>query len=176
METNNTINGRTPEEIRKGQSFSEYLDEKLSKVNISSLEDEDQEQEKRTPEETKKGLSLCYADVCDCSECPYFNMEDCDKKLASDVLMLFQRLERERDEARNDLDTLNYANTELYGAYDAMKRERDAAVEDIFRMCTNCKHEKLGYGVGPCPPIEEYLTNDCSNWQWRGIQEGWSDA
>ena len=87
------INGRTPEEIKKGQSFSEYLDEKLSKVNFSSLEYEDQEQKKCTPEETKKGLSLCYADVCDCSDCPYFNMEDCDKKLASDVLMLFQQLE-----------------------------------------------------------------------------------
>jgi hypothetical protein len=50
-------------------------------------------------------------------------------------------------------------------------RERDAAVEDILPMCTNCKHEKLGYGVGPCPPIEEYVTTDCSNWQWRGVQE-----
>lgn len=143
-----TINGRTPEEIRKGQSFSEYLDEKLSKVNVSSLEDEDQEQKKRTPEETKKGLSLCYADVCDCSECPYFNMEDCDKKLASDVLMLFQQLER----------------------------ERDAAVERLRGWCEVCVHWENEDSIAFCDGCThnypfEHETNFTDRWQWRGVQE-----
>ena len=94
-----------------------------------------------------------------------------DKTYASlaDALALIQQLERERDEARNDLDTLNYANTELHSAYEAMKRERDAAVERLaryYRKCIDC----VRY-----PEIKKNLfCDDCvqgSKWQWRGVQE-----
>ena len=76
----------------------------------------------RTPEEIKKGLECCmYEDGC--KRCPYQG-EKCTIAASGDALALIQQLERERDEARKDLDTINYANTELYSAYDAMKRER----------------------------------------------------
>ena len=118
MEKNNTINGRTPEEIRKG---------------------------------LENGRFNCEFVECCETDCPYEAhcrpgsnlMVEIPSVLVRDALERIQQLER----------------------------ERDAAVEDIFHMCANCKHEKLGYGVGPCPPIEEYLTNDCSNWQWRGVPQ-----
>ena len=106
----------------------------------------------RTPEEIKRGLECCkpvwvdnHWKTCDV-ECPY--IEDvggfCREQLMVEALAYIQQLER----------------------------ERDAAVDEIFKTCSNCKHEKLGYGVGPCPPIEEYVKMiDCSNWQWRGVQE-----
>ena len=99
----------------------------------------------RTPEEIKKGLECCSVDGLSCSNCSYCVSCDADiHALERDALAYIQQLER----------------------------ERDAAVDEIFKTCSNCKHEKLGYGVGPCPPIEEYVKMiDCSNWQWRGVQE-----
>lgn len=87
----------------------------------------------RTPEEIKKGLECRkqgYAERCgyDCSKCDVYVPGYLIGDLLNDALAYIQQLERERDEARNDLDTLNYANTELNSAYEAMKRERDAAV------------------------------------------------
>lgn len=121
----------------------------------------------RTPEEIKKGLLHCSEDGC--KGCNYeddCNMADGFSVLAFDALAYIQQLERERDEARNDLDTLNYAVTELHSAYDAMKRERDAAVEDMKHMhlaCETCIHYTPGYF---CPGCKSR-----SNWQWRGVQE-----
>lgn len=98
----------------------------------------------RTPEEIKKGMECCCTEDLHCSGCNYCNICDIDvHAIDRDALAYIQQLER----------------------------ERDAAVENIFPWCGNCKHEKLGYGVGPCPPIEEYLTNDCGNWEWCGVQE-----
>lgn len=119
----------------------------------------------KTPDEIKKALKLCGRGCY--SGCPYKSFE-CVEELSRDALAYIKQLE-----AR--IDTLTAKAVlfdEAVAAGEKYKRERDAAVEDIFHMCANCKHEKLGYGVGPCPPIEEYLTNDCSNWQWRGVQEG----
>ena len=106
----------------------------------------------RTPEEIKLRLACIFAqdsgwceDQESCEKCEY-NVSGIytEEEAARDSLILIQQLER----------------------------ERDAAVDEIFKTCSNCKHEKLGYGVGPCPPIEEYVKMiDCSNWQWRGVQE-----
>ena len=117
----------------------------------------------RTPEEIKKGLECCKPKwessrwVTCRDECPFRNEHAfCKNVLMACTLALLYRLERERDE-------LLQKNQQL-------ERERDAAVEEIFKTCSNCKHEKLGYGVGPCPPVEEYIKiSDCSNWQWRGV-------
>ena len=96
-----------------------------------------------------------------------------DKTYASlaDALALIQQLERERDEARNDLDTLNYANTELHSAYEAMKRERDAAVEQLTETsneigsCKGCVHYTN-------PGYKCYLWEANENcYEWRGVQE-----
>lgn len=116
----------------------------------------------RTPEEIKDGLEHCSKDEdgCNCEGCPYDMGEftcKCIPVNQKDALAYIQQLEER-------IVDLNKTSEQL-------ERERDAAVEDIFPMCANCKHEKLGYGVGPCPPIEEYVTTDCSNWQWRGVPQ-----
>lgn len=134
----------------------------------------------RTPEEIKKGLECCKPKwessrwVTCRDECPFRNEHAfCKNVLMACTLALLCRFEFERDEARNDLDALNYANTELHSAYEAMKRERDAAVEAIDHICDNCRFADRPYGVEPCPTVEENNFGDtCSNWQWRGVQEG----
>lgn len=127
----------------------------------------------RTPEEIKRGLECCDVKHS-CFECPYRSYgRKCPEYLAIDVLDLIQQLERERDEARNDLDALNYANTELHSAYEAMKRERDAAIKDIVRTCQKCKHREnrflkdgqLDDLCGTC------IYNNMCNWQWRGVPQ-----
>ena len=124
----------------------------------------------RTPEEIKKGLECCDLPGCKGEECPYNDDEPCHFNLHKDALAYIQQLERERDEARNDLDTLSYANTELHSAYEAMKRERDAAVEQLKEVdrlelfcCSHCKHEEL----------DDFSCTTCihmSNWEWIGVQ------
>lgn len=155
----------------------------------------------RTPEEIKLGLVHCLTarEYRNCLVCPYGTskkrgMLPCDCEVRQDILALIdqlqedkKQLERERDEARNDLDTINYANTELHSAYEAMKRERDAAVEDIkkaaFCGCHVCEHY-----YRPDPNVRKYacrkfgdfdkvdfIADDgsiyCGAMNWRGPQE-----
>ena len=135
----------------------------------------------RTPEEIKKGLECCCPKwesgrwVTCRDECPFRNEHAfCKNVLMACTLALLCRLECERDEARNDLDTLNYANTELHNAYEAMKRERDAAVELLHGFCGACANEGKHEICVECSrrlPFEPDDKNDC--WQWRGVQEVW---
>ena len=138
----------------------------------------------KTPEEIKRGLECCNTFNA-CSICPYEHIVDtehgwgCVVIRNADTLAYIQQLERERDEARNDLDTLNYANTELHGAYEAMKRERDAAVEAAHGVCKACIHYNGHYPPGDimsCCKFEECLYGmdewDAEDhWQWRGVQK-----
>ena len=134
----------------------------------------------RTPEEIKRGLE-CY----NCKTCPY-KKDNCGN-VDRDALALIQQLERERDEARNDLDTLNYAITELHSAYEAMKRERNAAVEDM-KDATLCGCHVCGHYYQPDPAVREFacrkfgsfkehdfISDDgsifCGAFIWRGPQE-----
>lgn len=145
----------------------------------------------KTPDEIKKGLECCY-DYYE-SRCrsestldtlTYIRqLEDHFRDLTKKV----EQLERERDEARNDLDTLNCANTELHSAYEAMKRERDAAVEDMRLAtlvgCHVCKHyyqldpEVRKYACRVHGSFEEhdFISDDgsvfCGAFKWRGVQE-----
>ena len=137
----------------------------------------------RTPEEIKRGLECCALGECD-NGCPYFEkMLKCTDKNMDALTLINQlqedkrQLERERDEARNDLDAISYANTELYSAYDAMKRERDAAMELLKQFeCNSCIHENVGAEDKPCVNcIHNYAFRLKSplvdNWQWHGPQE-----
>ena len=147
----------------------------------------------RTPEEIKLGLECCKPKwesgrwVTCRDECPFRNEHAfCKNVLMACTLDLLCRFEFERDEAQNDLDALNYANTELHSAYDAMKRERDAAVEDIkkaaFCGCHVCEHY-----YRPDPNVRKYacrkfgdfdkvdfIADDgsiyCGAMNWRGLQ------
>lgn len=102
----------------------------------------------KTPDEIKKGLECCSPKyesqhwvTCN-SECPFRNEGAyCRNVLHACIKRYIQQLECERDEARNDLDALNYANTELHSAYEAMKRERDTAVD----RCMTADDVSAGY-------------------------------
>ena len=142
----------------------------------------------KTPEEIKKGLECCaseYTPETYCDGCPYGRMGICGNSMLVDALALIQQLERERDEVRNDLDTLNYAVTELHGAYEAMKRERDAAVKDM-KDATWCGCHVCGHYYRPDPAVREYacrkfgsfkehdyIADDgsmfCGAFEWRGV-------
>ena len=138
----------------------------------------------RTPEEIKRGVECCNAFNA-CPSCPYEHIVDtehgwgCVVIRNADTLALIQQLERERDEARSDLDTLSYANTELHSAYEAMKRERDVAVEAPHGVCKACIHFNGHYPPGDimsCCKFEECIYGmgewDAEDhWQWRGVQE-----
>ena len=139
----------------------------------------------RTPEEIKWGLECCNAFNA-CPSCPYEHIVDTEhgwgcvvirnadalayiqqlEDLFRDLTKKVEQLERERDEARNDLDTISYANTELHGAYEAMKRERDAAVEAVGKLADNCDRSIA------CEYCEfrDYQCIDCE-FKWRGVQE-----
>ena len=135
----NTINGRTPEEI------------------IYGLECQDCKGCSYDGRNFKDGESRCHEASDDAAA------------LINKLLEDKKQLERERDEARNDLDTLNYANTELHSAYDAMKRERDTAVENLPHLCILCKFQPTNF--------KEKLHAKCTtcikqrNWEWMGPQE-----
>jgi hypothetical protein len=52
---------------------------------------------------------------------------------------------------------------------DRFKRERDAAVEEIPKVCYYCKHRK---GWKTCDRFNgNSEAETCSNWKWRGIKE-----
>lgn len=124
----------------------------------------------RTPEEIKKGLECCNTfNVC--HKCPYEKAVDtehgwgCVVIRNADTLAYIQHLETELAEARKDVDMLSEQVVALDGAYNAMKRERDAAVERLarYRKCIDC----VRY-----PEVKKNLfCDDCvqgSKWQWCG--------
>lgn len=52
---------------------------------------------------------------------------------------------------------------------DRLKRERDAAVEEIPKVCYYCKHRK---GWKTCDRFNgNSEAETCTNWQWRGPKE-----
>lgn len=132
----------------------------------------------RTPEEIKLRLACIFAqdsgwceDQESCEKCEYnvsgFYTEE---EAARDSLILIQQLERERDEARRDVDKLKHAATEATDNYFVMLRERDAAVEDFTEFANSvaiyafCKEFKFD------EPCDKGIDGeDC--WQWRGVQE-----
>lgn len=127
----------------------------------------------KSPTEIKKALECCTARY-QCSECPYKESDTgwgCMVKRNKDVLEYVRQLERERDEARNDLDTLNYATTELHCAYAAMKRERDALMKDVSGYCSTCAFvgDCAKHDLNDSAPFCRWFYGDCEDWQWRGV-------
>lgn len=67
----------------------------------------------------------------------------------------------------------------LAAELEQVKRERDAAVEDLKGLCDICAHFKTcdGPWCGDCDSFDECKSpcRTClaeSNWQWRGVKEG----
>ena len=58
---------------------------------------------------------------------------------------------------------------QLQAENDRLKRERDAAVEEIPKVCYYCKHRK---GWKTCDRFNgNSEAETCTNWQWRGLKE-----
>ena len=58
---------------------------------------------------------------------------------------------------------------QLQAENDRLKRERDAAVEEIPKVCYYCKHRK---GWKTCDRFNgNSEAETCTNWQWRGRKE-----
>ena len=105
----------------------------------------------KTPEEIKKGLKCCstqdgYLEMC-VERCPYIELDgSCVCAKSADALAYIQRLERERDAAVEDLETMGEAR-----AY-----------------CDTCLHNNTHPKEEPCSScMSGYLIN---NWQWRGVE------
>lgn len=57
----------------------------------------------------------------------------------------------------------------LVATFEQVKRERDAAVEDlaIHKFCHFCAEDPIAEEASKCPSC----VNKC-NWQWRGVKDG----
>ena len=123
----------------------------------------------KTPEEIKKGLECAVTMRCAKTLCPYF-MDDeddsgaCISKIQADALAYIQQLEARIDTVIAKVVLFD----EAVAAGEKMKRERDAAVEELRRTfdCSLCIHSASGEcdGWGRCGFNKP-------NWQWRGVQE-----
>ena len=98
----------------------------------------------KTPDEIKHGLKCCaYAT---CNGCPYAEDGCATNREMIDALEYIQQLERERDAAVEDLETMGEAR-----AY-----------------CDTCLHNNTNHKEEPCIScMSGYLIN---NWQWRGVE------
>ena len=98
----------------------------------------------KTPDEIKKGLGSCSADEChgDHVDCPYIGNVLCIREICYDALAYIQQLERERDAAVADLESVDEKyeslksmiddvtfNHEPYGLYLDFREAADAMVE-----------------------------------------------
>lgn len=71
------------------------------------------------------------------------------------------------EENYNALVTLQTENTDLRAELERTKRERDAAVRDIYSMaaCDICKHYDANDNICTKPMVESYKC-----FEWRGVQ------
>ena len=120
---------------------------------------------RKTPEEIKKGLERD-----DCKKCPYSERNSNDGvnhcgEVEADALALIQQLERDKNWASDNYDLISEENKRLESENAQLKRERDAAVKDIYinSRCAACKkYFKNGgkcSGAVFCIPLE---------FEWRG--------
>lgn len=77
-----------------------------------------------------------------------------------------ERLMKERDDFAEVADEWQHDYFELVGKTEQLKRERDAAVDDLeaFSDCTQCKHYKKSSCCEDC-------NYDYSKFEWRGVKE-----
>ncbi len=86
--------------------------------------------------------------------------EEAARKKQADILY---ELRGQKYEQTTAIDQLRAENGRL-------KREKDAAVEEIPKVCYYCKHRK---GWKACDRFNgNSEAETCTNWQWRGRKEG----
>ncbi len=125
----------------------------------------------KTPDEIKKGLECCPIKEPCSWQCPYYRIEGCGVSLLTDALAYIQQLESQI----NVLIPEAALFEEAIAAGEKYKRERDAAVRDLYdygMLCELCLHENKPIDEEPCKSCAHASTvNSHTNWQWRGVQE-----
>lgn len=101
----------------------------------------------KTPDEIKKGLTLCYNPPSSCDDCPYFSDASCTEHCVKDALAYSQQLESRLAQAERERDAL------MFDLKMAIYRGRSFNLD-----CEFCKDK------------EKPVCNDC-HWQWRGVCE-----
>ena len=77
------------------------------------------------------------------------------------------------DEAATALSTLQAENEKLRAELEQVKREKDAAIEQLHGMCNVCQHYYPYHNRGKCAFCEHETLRDTKippvdNWEWRG--------
>ena len=75
--------------------------------------------------------------------------------------------------ARDYLVELQAENEKLRAELKQVKRERDAAVEQLHGICESCVHYTPYHNRGECASCEHEIVRDkkitpSDNWEWRG--------
>lgn len=140
----------------------------------------------KTPDEIKNGLEHCTVGRCG-EECPYFTEIDlpfgheqgCDDSLLPDTLAYIIDLEANDSQVKKALSDNGFASLEAFlQAYNQVKKERDAAVADLYKMCGECACDTLCCNYCKYQEDDLQCHHDCKmytkewDWQWRGVQEG----
>ena len=123
-------------------------------------------------EEVKRcveALRICHSNE-DCRDCKFI---DSDKDEMSCVNILFvkaadliESLPATCDQLTDALKTRGFENIEaVFAELDQVKRERDAAVQDLEMCCPcevctrSCKYDKVN------------AYDECADFEWRGVRE-----
>lgn len=118
----------------------------------------------KTPEETKKGLS---EPELFCSHCQHHGEpHGCNRPNGS--CQAFDNA----DDALDYIQRLEAQNAELVKKIERLQRERDAAVTDIHKTCSTCKHyyyNRQDDDAADCPWLDGCKIKD--HWEWRGVPE-----
>lgn len=128
----------------------------------------------KTPDEIKKGLECCYSPVepmLRCEECPYKGSIVCKMRLHTDALDYIQQLEANDSQVEKALQDNGFGSLEEFlQAFSQVKRERDAAVNELVGTCQVCYWEGT-VKCATCHFNAEAWNAHESNWEWRGVPE-----
>lgn len=123
----------------------------------------------KTPEEIKKGLS-CIADTtveCYLTDCPYrydFCMPANRMDVRQDALSYIQQLEANDSQVKKALSDNGFASLEAFlQAYNQVKKERDAAIEELERV--------LGKVENAADFIDEEIYCDLDYGTYRNLRD-----
>lgn len=156
MKTPDTINGKTPDEIKKGLEFG-----------------------KDDCVECKCCLDECpYNDRCGFG---FHQMVEVPSELLADALAYIQQLEDGIDKTLKLVQSADKQIREKLSQLESRlaqaERERDAALKEWKRtkmdsegMCWTCKHGHIT-DIGSCRCVSPFPCDEGEEWEWRGVFE-----
>ena len=136
----------------------------------------------KTPDEIKKGLSVCATLDGDCENCPYDDGKQltCVDRSRRDALAYIIQLESTYNQVSKalcgkenaNLEEVLQADSQVKSRLAKAEKERDAAVESIHGQCEECvwNQTMTGKCIG-CVHDETAFMPGIDNWEWRGVCE-----